>query len=96
VSSGADVRRSVRTLTSLYRQRYWDVLTVGVSACLNDPSLLREVDIPIVVLNPEVDAARVLRKVPTARVTSTAGSLGWDEAILSAVERGLQNVPGRR
>lgn len=96
VSSGADVRRSVRTLTSLYRQRSGDVLTVGVSAGLTEPSLLREVDIPIVVLNTDVDTARVLRKVPTARVTSTAGSLGWAEAILSAVETELQKVSGRR
>ena len=34
VSSGADMRRSVRTLTSLYRQRFGDVLTVGVSSGL--------------------------------------------------------------
>jgi mannosyl-3-phosphoglycerate phosphatase len=86
VSSGADVRRSVRTLTSLYRQWSGNVLTIGVSAGLTDSSFLREVDIPIVVLNPEVDAARVLRKVPKARLTSTPGSLGWDEAILSAVD----------
>lgn len=95
VSSGADMRRSVRTLTSLYRRQAGDVLTVGVSAAHTDPSLLREVDIPIVVLHPEVDAVRVLRKVPTARVTSTAGSLGWDEAILSVVQPELQKVAGR-
>jgi len=93
VSSGADVRRSVRTLTNLYRQRSRDVLTIGVSAGLTDPSLLREVDIPIVVLTPEIDTARVLRQVPTARVTNTAGSLGWAEAILWAVEPQLK-VPG--
>lgn len=95
VSSGTDMRRSVRTLTSLYRRQAGDVLTVGVSAAHTDPSLLREVDIPIVVLHPEVDAVGVLRKVPTARVTSTAGSLGWDEAILSVLEAEPQNVAGR-
>jgi hypothetical protein len=89
------VRRGVRTLTSLYRQWSGNVLTVGVSAGLNDPSFLHEVDIPIIVPNHDVDAARVLRKVPKARLTSTSGSLGWDEAILSAVEPDLQKVPGR-
>lgn len=93
VSSGADVRRSVRTLTSLYRQQSGDVLTVGISAGITDPSFLREVDVPIVVQNTDVDTALVLRKVPMARVTSTAGSLGWAEAILSVVETELQ---GRR
>jgi mannosyl-3-phosphoglycerate phosphatase len=95
VSFGADVRRGVRTLTSLYRQWSGNVLTVGVSAGLTDPSFLHEVDIPIIVPNHDVDAARVLRKVPKARLTSTSGSLGWDEAILSAVEPDLQRVPGR-
>jgi mannosyl-3-phosphoglycerate phosphatase family protein len=95
VSFGADVRRSVQVLVSLYRQRFGRVLTVGVSAGLTDSSLLREVDIPIVVLDREVDPARVLRKVPAARVTSASGSAGWDEAILLAVEPELAKVSGR-
>jgi mannosyl-3-phosphoglycerate phosphatase len=95
VSFGADVRRCVQALTSLYRQRFGRVLTAGVSAGLTD-SLLREVDIPIVVLDSGVDPARVLRKVPTARVTSASGAAGWDEAILLAVEPELVRVSGRR
>ena len=95
MSLGADVRRSVQALTSLYRQRFGRVLTAGVSAGQAD-FLLREVDIPIVVLDSEVDPARVLRKLPTARVTSAAGSTGWDEAILLAVEPELAKVSRRR
>ena len=89
-----DIR--VQALTSLYRQRSGRVLTVGISAGLTEPSLLREVDIPIVVLDSDVDPARVLRKVPTARVTSAAGSAGWDEAILMAVDPELAKVSRRR
>lgn len=97
VSFGADVRRALRAVTSLYRQPRGDVFTVGVSAGLtDDSSLLREVDMPIIVRNPQVDVARVLRKVPMARVTSKAGALGWDEAILSALEPELQNMSGRQ
>jgi mannosyl-3-phosphoglycerate phosphatase family protein len=95
-SLGADVRRSIQTLTSLYRQRFGRVLTVGVSAGITDPLLLREVDIPIVVLDSEVDPARVLRKLPTARVTSAAGAAGWDEAILLALDPELANMSRRR
>ena len=95
VSFGADVRRSVHALASLYRQRFGRVLTVGVSGGLTDPSLLREVDIPIVVLDSEVDSARVLRRLPNARVTSASGSAGWDEAILLAVEPELAKAPRR-
>jgi mannosyl-3-phosphoglycerate phosphatase len=95
VSFGADVRRSVQALESLYRHRFGPVLTVGVSAGLTDSCLLREVDIPIVVPNSEVDPARVLRKVPTGRVTSASGSAGWDEAILLAVEPEFAKVSRR-
>jgi mannosyl-3-phosphoglycerate phosphatase len=96
VSFGADMHRSVQAVTSLYRQRFGRVLTVGISAGLTEPSLLREVDIPIVVLDSDVDPASVLRKVPTARVTSAAGSAGWDEAILLAVEPELAKAFPRR
>ena len=89
VSFGADLRGSVQAVTSLYRQRFGRVLTVGISAGHTEPSLLREVDIPIVVLDSDVDPARVLRKLPMARVTSAGGSAGWDEAILLAVKPAL-------
>jgi mannosyl-3-phosphoglycerate phosphatase len=95
-SFGADVRQSIQAVTSLYRQRFGRVLTVGVSAGIADPLLLREVDIPIVVLDSEGDPARILRKVPTARVTSAAGSAGWDEAILLAVAPELAKASRRR
>lgn len=85
-SAGADVRRSVQAVTSLYRQRCHRVLTVGVSTGRSDFSLLREVDVPIVVTDSEVDPARVVRLLPNARVTSAAGAAGWDEGILLAVQ----------
>ena len=45
-------------------------------------------DIPIVVQNPANDAtARLLRKVPTARLTSVPGPQGWNETILEVVKQ---------
>ena len=85
VSLGADVRRSVQSLTTLYRHRFGRVLTVGVSTGHTD-RLLREVDVPIIVRDPGIDPGPVLRKVPAARVTSETGSAGWHEAILQAVQ----------
>jgi mannosyl-3-phosphoglycerate phosphatase len=92
LSAGADMRRSIRTLATLYRQHCGDILTLGVSAGVGDPSLLCEVDIPILVLNQDVDTAHALRKAPTARITREAGALGWDEAILSVIEPTLQKA----
>lgn len=95
VSLGADVRRSVQSLRSLYRHQFGRVLTVGVSTGHTD-RLLREVDVPIVVRDPEIDVTSVLRTVPTARVTSQAGSAGWHEAILLAVQPEVSTTRRRR
>ena len=78
----------VRTLKSLYRQAWGKVVAVGLGDSLNDLSLLQEADIPIVVQNPANDAtARLLRKVPTARLTSAPGPQGWNEIILKVVKQ---------
>ena len=84
----------VRTLKSLYEQAWGKVVAVGLGDSLNDLSLLQEADIPIVVQNPAADAtARLLRKVPTARLTREPGPRGWNETILELVKK--HPVPAR-
>ena len=78
----------VRTLKSLYERAWGKIVAVGLGDAHNDLSLLQEADIPIVVQNPASDATnRLLRKVPTARLTSAPGPRGWNEAILEVVKR---------
>ena len=80
----------VRTLKSLYERAWGKVVAVGLGDSLNDLSLLQEAEIPIVVQNPASDAAaRLLRKVPTARLTDVPGPQGWNDAILEVVKRHL-------
>jgi mannosyl-3-phosphoglycerate phosphatase len=86
VTGVADKGLAIRTLRSLYAQAWGNVLAVGLGDSLNDLSLLQEVDIPIVVRNPAGGAAtRLLRMVPTARLTNAPGPSGWNEAILEVV-----------
>jgi mannosyl-3-phosphoglycerate phosphatase len=85
VASGPDIGASLRTLKALYRLEWGDIRTVGVADGLVDAALLREVDVPMVVSNPNVDSARVLRKTPRARMTHATGGEGWGEAILGVV-----------
>jgi mannosyl-3-phosphoglycerate phosphatase family protein len=85
VAAGPDFGVSLRTLKALYRLEWGDVRTVGVADGLVDAALLREVDVPVVVSNPNVDSALVLRKAPRARVTHATGADGWSEAIFAAV-----------
>lgn len=78
---------AVAELRSWY-ERAFDgrVLTIGLGDSLNDLPLLQQVDLPFIVQNNAAQAtARLLRKVPTARVTEGHGPTGWAEAV----EKGL-------
>ena len=96
-TEGAVQRIELRatTLTSLYRQLCGGIVTVGVTDGLADPSFLGEVEVPILVAHPDIDPTRILRQVPTARLTSVGGSRGWDEAIRSAVLPAVRRPPRR-
>ncbi|MCL5671534.1 MAG: HAD-IIB family hydrolase [Acidobacteria bacterium] len=88
VTSVTDKGLAVRKLSSLYEQAWGNVLTVGLGDSPNDLPLLREVDIPIVVRNPAAGAAtRLLRKVPTARISSAPGPRGWNETVLEVMRQ---------
>lgn len=83
VTGVTDKGLAIRKLMALYAEAWGNVLTVGLGDSPNDLPLLQEVDIPIVVRNPAVGAAtRLLRKVPTARVSSGPGPRGWNEMVL--------------
>jgi mannosyl-3-phosphoglycerate phosphatase len=82
----ADKAQSIRTLTSLYCDAHdGHVWTIGVAKAPSESCLLQAVDIPIVVRSAEADAARLAKKVPTARLID-AGPRGWSEAILEALD----------
>ncbi len=70
-------------LRSLYERATGErVTTIGLGDSLSDLALLRAVDIPIIVENHEAQAsARLLRKIPTARLTNGEGASGWAEGI---------------
>jgi mannosyl-3-phosphoglycerate phosphatase len=82
----ANTTQSLRLLTSLYREASGGpVLTIGLAKARSETGLLECVDVPIVVEGNPADAARLVRKVPTARFTTAAGSRGWCEAILESI-----------
>lgn len=81
-----DAGRAIRLLISLYRASGADAVIVGLGHDWADRTLLREVDVPIIVGNASVDQERLLRELPGAYVTTTAaGAAGWSEAILGSV-----------
>src|SRR5512146_373029 len=80
---------AVAALRALYERAVEEpVVTIGLGDSLSDLPLLRAVDIPIIVDNQDAGASdRLLRKVPTARLTDKQGPSAWSEAISTALER---------
>lgn len=85
-SGGGDKGTAVAALTRLYAMAHGELRTIGLGDGANDVSLLRAVDVPVIVLNDAIEmAGRLLRKVPTARVTDVAGPKGWAQAVSRAL-----------
>lgn len=81
-----DGRAAIRLLISLYRAYWGSLIAVGLGDDGTDRELLREVDVPIIVRNDGIDQSVLLRRVPTAYLTSATGPAGWREAILGPAE----------
>lgn len=84
--TASDKGACVARLRRLYERAHGRVVTVGVGDGFNDLGLLKAVDVPIIVENPSAGAAaRLLRKVPTARLTSGSGPAGWASSVIQTV-----------
>jgi len=90
VSATPDRAESLRTLKSLWRRAWGDHVMVGLGDSEDDVSWLQFVDVPIFVENGRSSVpARVLRKLPTVRLTERRGRLGWSDAIFEFVGKAI-------
>ena len=85
VTGVPDKTESIRTLTRLYRRQFHEVLTVGLARDPDELGLLQAVDVPVVILGESANAARLLRKIPTARLTDDGGPRALGKTIWDAV-----------
>ena len=94
VTGDADKGKAVVALRSLIPDRIGPVVLAGLGDGFNDVSMLREVDLPVIVRS-EMNGAtgRMLRKVPTAHVTDACGPAGWAEAVTSLLDRWRDDAP---
>lgn len=66
---------------------------VGLGDALNDVSLLKAVDVPIVVPNGSSGwTSRLIRQVPGARLAPASGPRGWGRAVRDLL-RGMARQP---
>ncbi len=74
----ADKGKAVRILTDLYREMYGDVTTVGIGNSYTDEPMLKAVDIPALVKNPDCWADVEVDNIYRAKGVAT---FGWVEVI---------------
>ena len=86
IGRGRSYAHGLRLLVSLYRCRNRNLIVVGAGADWHDRTLLRHVDVPIVVRDPDKPQMRLLKRVPGAFVTRACGPAGWGEAILGRAD----------
>ncbi len=74
----ADKGKAVRILTDLYKEIYGDVISIGIGNSYTDEPMLRAVDIPALVKNPDCWADLNIKNLYKARGIAT---VGWVEVV---------------
>jgi mannosyl-3-phosphoglycerate phosphatase family protein len=87
--SGNDEGKALRYLMRLYRESLRSrVRSVGIGTSFEDlPLLLASDQRFIVPANPDRFDEKLTSKLPNATKTDGAGTLGWNQAVLSALSR---------
>ncbi len=82
-----DVGARVRLLRGSFSQ-VRATMAIGISDRLDDLRLLEEVDVPVVVQGTAPrSSAELFKALPHAAITRAAGAAGWNEAVISLVQR---------
>ena len=82
LSSDSEKGQAVAQLIGLYEANRGDpVQSMGLGDSRNDLSMLRKVDIPVIIPNPHSIAA-LGNELPGARRADTPGPKGWNDALL--------------
>ena len=81
-----DKGQAVAQLIDLYRTNHGGTIySIGLGDSQNDLSMLKEVQIPVIIENPH-SAAPLASQLPHARTAQAPGPQGWNEAVLSLLE----------
>ena len=79
---GADKGRAVKLLTEIY-SKFEDVKTIGLGNSYNDEPMLRSVDVPVIVKNPDGNWADL--KIEKIYKANGVGPKGWVEVVRKMV-----------
>ncbi len=81
---GADKGKAVRVLKDLFGRKFGEVFTVGIGNSYTDEPMLREVDLPAVVKNPDSWPELNIKNLYKAKGIATSG---WVEVVRRFVLR---------
>ena len=86
VTATPDRTESLRILRTMWKETWGDPLIVGLGESEDDVAWLQHTDVAIIIPDDHAGVpARVLSKMPTVRVTRSAGRHGWSEAVFEFV-----------
>ncbi|HEY9159860.1 MAG TPA: HAD-IIB family hydrolase [Desulfomonilia bacterium] len=90
IGSSSNKGLAVGRLRSIYsRTRLREMLTIGIGDSQNDFSILSCVDIPVLIPHPDGSYADI--DLPGMIRARYPGSMGWNDAVTSIIERLLEN-----
>jgi len=86
VLGDSDKGKAVSILEDLYRKAFGEIVTIGLGDSPNDIPMLERVDYPVIVQKPSGGYDRRIQ-IPNLMKTKGAGPEGWNNAILSLVQK---------
>jgi mannosyl-3-phosphoglycerate phosphatase len=73
---------AVRFLEDIYKNRFGDIMTIGIGDSLNDLSLLESVEIPILIRKKDFTICEEIKeKISNLYITNKPAPLGWQEGV---------------
>jgi mannosyl-3-phosphoglycerate phosphatase len=92
ITSDIDKASAIRRLLEVYREQgIREFRTIGLGDSLNDADMLRAVDWPVIIPNP--DSKAPLPPIKGARFADRPGPEGWRRVMLALLEKtGIENT----
>jgi mannosyl-3-phosphoglycerate phosphatase len=76
-------------LTSFYKKKHKDIVTIGIGDSLNDAPMLASVDLPILVKKPDGTYDADIH-IPNLLKTDGIGPEGWNTIMLNLLRNNLK------
>ncbi len=85
IGEGQDKGKSVKITTDIFKNNSWkEAKTVGIGDSKNDIPMLKEVDIPVLIMKPDGSYEDI--ELPNLIKSKYPGSKGWNQVVLEILK----------